>query len=364
MIFRQLLVCFGLLVIIPVVSAAADIPALYRQHCAVCHGENGDGQTRARYGLNPPPRDFTTSQAWDVLTTERLRTSIRYGRPGTAMVSWDKKLTTEQINGLADFIRGRFMHRPTAADAGEGARLYKKHCSACHGDKGSGAQWTRFSLNPAPRDFTAAAARDELSRERMLTSVTHGRPGTAMMSFRKRLTQEQIATVVDYIRHDFMRVGVQADSEGAAVPEYPPTAVARADMTLAFPHGLVGDIQRGREFYLHNCFTCHGTQGRGDGPRSGFINPRPRNFVSTESRQTLNRPALFRAISRGKPGTVMPAWATVLDNQKIADVAEFVFQTFIMGQTSNPDHVVKPQPRGDTRAGVGVSPAQKKKDRS
>ena len=361
MIFRQLLCCIGLMITLPVVFAAQDIPALYQQHCAVCHGEKGDGQTRARYGLNPPPRDFTAFQAWDVLTPERLRTSIRYGRPGTAMVSWEKKLTAEQIDGLANFIRTRFMRQPSAADVGEGARLYKKHCSACHGDKGSGAQWTRFSLNPAPRDFTAAAARDELSRERMLTSVTHGRPGTAMMSFSKRLTPEQINTVVDYIRHDFMRVGVAADAADSAgsagVPKRSLADIVQADMTLAFPHDLVGDIARGREFYMHNCFTCHGTQGRGDGPRSGFINPRPRNFIAAESRRTLNRPALFRAIARGKQGTVMPAWATVLDNQQIADVAEFVFQTFIMGL--NPDQIqTAPATSAD------VVPALKKKDQS
>jgi mono/diheme cytochrome c family protein len=43
----------------------------------------------------------------------------------------------------------------------------------------------------------------------------------------------------------------------------------------------------------------------------------------------LNRPALFDAISTGKRGTVMPAWKTVLDEQQIANVAEFVFEAFV-----------------------------------
>jgi len=325
MIFRRLVFCFGLMVVVPVVMATETISTLYQQHCAVCHGEKGDGQSRARYGLNPPPRDFTAARAWDELTPERMRTSIRYGRPGTGMVAWEKQLSTDQIDGLVAYIRDNFMHKPVASS--DGVRLYKKHCAACHGDKGSGAQWTQYSLNPAPRDFTAAAARKELSRERMINSVTHGRPGTAMMSFSKRLSDKQIATIVDYIRDSFMRLDTAADPMAVA----PRTLMVAppADMTLAFPHGLMGDIQRGRQFYMNNCFTCHGRQGLGDGPRSGFIHPRPRNFVAAESRRTLNRPALFRAIARGKQGTVMPAWATVLDNQQIADVAEFVFQTFI-----------------------------------
>jgi len=334
MIFRLLAFCVVWLLAWPAVSLGQTIPELYLEHCAVCHGENGDGQSRARYGLNPPPRDFTSPRAWEDLTVERMRTSIRYGRPGTAMVAWDKKLTAEQISGLADYIRQRFMQKPAVGSMADGVRLYKKHCGACHGDRGNGAQWTQHSLNPPPRDFTAAASRAELTRERMLTSVTHGRPGTAMMSFSNRLSAEQIAAVVDYVRSEFMQLGSAAAPAvaGAAVPRRTLADVPQADMSLAFPHGLVGNIDRGRQFYMNNCFSCHGTQGQGDGPRSSFINPRPRNFVAAESRRALNRPALFRAISRGKQGTVMPAWSTVLDNQQIADVAEFVLQAFILGQ--------------------------------
>jgi mono/diheme cytochrome c family protein len=43
----------------------------------------------------------------------------------------------------------------------------------------------------------------------------------------------------------------------------------------------------------------------------------------------LNRPVLFEAISNGRLGTNMPAWSKVLNNQEIANVAEFVFQNFI-----------------------------------
>jgi mono/diheme cytochrome c family protein len=353
MILRFLALCAFAL---PAVAAATQTPSiaeLYSENCAVCHGDHGDGKTRARYGLNPPPRDFTSARAREELTPERMRTSIRYGRPGTGMVAWGNKFSGEQIDGLVEYIRSQFMHPssaqaqtvtppqsvhpqghhqtpPSSAAARDGARLYKRHCAACHGDRGSGAQWTEYSLNPPPRDFTAPAAREELSRERMITSVTYGRPGTAMMSFKKRLTGEQIGLVVDYIRHDFMKIDT-AVTKQAKTKVVPP-----ADMSLAFPHNLVGNIERGREFYTHNCFTCHGLEGLGNGPRSGFITPRPRNFVAANSRRNLNRPRLFLAISRGKPGTVMPAWSTVLTDQQIADVAEYVFQTFILGKGTTP----------------------------
>ena len=81
---------------------------------------------------------------------------------------------------------------------------------------------------------------------------------------------------------------------------------------------------------MKNCFTCHGRKGDGRGPRAKFIFPKPRNFHSQESQTYLNRPALFTAITRGKPGTVMPAWGKVLEEQQIANIAEFVFQAFIL----------------------------------
>lgn len=100
-------------------------------------------------------------------------------------------------------------------------------------------------------------------------------------------------------------------------------------MSLPFPGGLRGDPRKGGDFYMENCHICHGREGDGQGPRSSFIRPPPRDFLSMESRRALNRPALYKAIAAGMRGTVMPAWRTVLSEQEIADVAEFVFQAYI-----------------------------------
>ena len=104
---------------------------------------------------------------------------------------------------------------------------------------------------------------------------------------------------------------------------------AVADLSLPMPLGLKGDTVKGGAFYMKNCFTCHGVQGDGNGPRAYFITPPPRNFLLGTSRQKLNRPVLFEAITNGRLGTNMPAWGKVLDNQEIANIAEFVFQNFI-----------------------------------
>jgi mono/diheme cytochrome c family protein len=111
----------------------------------------------------------------------------------------------------------------------------------------------------------------------------------------------------------------------AATPKMPDVS----DMSLPMPLGLKGDYAKGAAFFMRTCAQCHGASGDGNGPRAYFITPPPRNFLLATSRQRLNRPVLFEAVTNGRVGTNMPAWGKVLNNQEIADVAEFVFQNFI-----------------------------------
>lgn len=363
---------------------------LYQKFCAPCHGESGDGTGRAQRALNPPPRNFRDPAFHQELTRERMLHSVTHGRPGTAMVGWGARLTPEQIGTIVDYIRATFMVAalPTATPAAtppsvavppaapppaalphaatapavavtnkipagheHGQQIYVKNCGPCHGDNGNSAMWTKASLNPAPRDFTSLQTRAELTRERMIRSVTDGRPGTAMMSFTRRLSAPDIEAVVDYIRAAFMPplpAGTPAHGSSGAptgadgdphVPlaGHPPVTEAQlaqaqaktVDMAAPFPRELVGNAAAGGEFYRRNCYVCHGLNGDGEGPRAESLSPPPRNFIHPDARRTLNRPALFNAIQHGKPGTVMPAWGKVLDEQQIADVAEYVFQTFL-----------------------------------
>lgn len=241
----------------------------------------------------------------------------------------------------------------------DASKLYHKYCAPCHGDHGDGNSRAQTALDPPPRNFTTAKAREELSLERMVTSVTYGRPGTAMVGWKRRLSEDQIAAIVDYVRKTFMQAhddsaprapvakgddGGYGDSAMPANPHTPanphkmsmpaaPAAHAQpVDMSLPFPNGLKGDPRKGRAFFMHNCFTCHGKKGDGRGPRYKSIHPRPRNFHSADSRSRFNRPTLFHSISKGKTGSVMPAWEKVLTPQQIADVGEFVFEAFIQGK--------------------------------
>ena len=119
-----------------------DAATLYRENCAICHGDNGDGNTRAINGLRPPPRNFTTVEAALELTRERMIKSVTYGRPGTGMMAHKDRLSSKQIEALVDYIRSTFMLSPDSKNPVvaniRGAKIFTKNCAVCHGSaKGS-----------------------------------------------------------------------------------------------------------------------------------------------------------------------------------------------------------------------------------
>ncbi len=336
---------------------------IYHNYCSVCHGDKGDGKSHAESSMLPPPKDFTLQQTARGLTRERMIYSISKGLPGTAMVGWDKQLSKKEIEAVTDYIREIFMPAVGAGDVSRGKKLYTHTCSVCHGDDGRSAKWGSNLLSSRPRNFTTDESRQQLSRERMINSVTHGVKDSPMTAFSSQLSNDEIADVVDYIRSAFMRSdlasgisGTRAHGKSSTVdktknkskfsdmgvvnrrllPKNENTPqLQTADMNATLPSNLKGNIKTGHAMYLQNCVQCHGIKGDGEGPRAYFIFPRPRNFKRDNSRKRFNRPALYQSIAKGKLGTEMPAWDTVLTPQQIADISEYVFQSFIHVDSHN-----------------------------
>ncbi|MBF0180248.1 MAG: c-type cytochrome [Magnetococcales bacterium] len=328
----------ALMVCLPGMSAEAATPAtdLYRKHCAVCHGKSGDGRTTAGSGMQPPPGDFTAPGALVTLTRERMVRSIREGRKGTAMVAWQGVLSDEEILAVTEYIRDDLMLSSYDKDASPGRKIFAANCSVCHGDKGDVAVWARSGLAPAPRNFTTDLARKELTRERMVFSVTYGRAETAMPAWVGRLKTEEIEQVVDYIRHAFLFPGGAGESgrkpeaaHDGTQPHDHNSHFDTASMSAPMPKGLTGNVVWGKQFYDRHCADCHGETGDGKGRRSEFIYPKPRNFLHPASQHKFNRTHLFEVIAEGMRGTEMPAWNKVLTDQEIANLAEYVFKSFI-----------------------------------
>lgn len=312
---------------------------LYHNYCSVCHGDRGNGDSRAQRSLNPPPRDFTTASN---LGREHMIAVIRDGKPGTAMVGWGTQLSAPEIASLADYIRDTFIRVATDPRLIKGKALYAENCKSCHGERGQGAAPGTEGMKTPPRDFASPQARNELTRPRMIKAVRDGLAGSEMKGFKGKLAAADIEATVDYVRAALMVPdakisGTSAhggrEQDNAPKPTAPQAAAAtpsRADMSQPFPSKLKGNAAWGKKFYNANCATCHGVKGDGQGPRAYFINPKPVDFLSEQSRASLNRPTLYTIVFAGKLGTEMPAWRFVLSEQEIANVAEYVFQAFIL----------------------------------
>lgn len=77
-------------------------PALFKERCARCHGEDGRGQTVIGRMIDAP--DFTDETWWDEDKNERrFVRSITEGRD--AMPAFGKKLTRPEIRSLAAYIK-------------------------------------------------------------------------------------------------------------------------------------------------------------------------------------------------------------------------------------------------------------------
>lgn len=302
--------------------------AIYHNYCSVCHGDRGDGNSRAKNSLVPPPRDFTRAGE---LSRDTMLTIVTHGKPGTAMTAWKTQLDSNEIVAVVDYIRSTFMQISLDPKLQRGRTVFAQNCMVCHGDHGQGAP-SSLGLIP-PRDFTTPQARTELTRERMLNSVTNGRPNTAMAGFAGRLPASDIEAAVDYIRAALMlpatsRIsGTSANGRGGQL-------TSTDGMRQGFQNGLTGDPGKGAKTFMANCSTCHGVKGDGKGPRAYFINPKPRDFTDRSFRFAFNRPAIYTAVHDGRLGAEMPAWSKVLNDQEIADVSEYVFRRFAQAGNS------------------------------
>lgn len=181
-------------------SGRIAAPVLYHNYCSVCHGDSGDGNSRAKNSLVPPPTNFTDPKLQGKLTREYIAAIVKHGKPGTAMVGWKTQLNDTEIAALANHVRATFVDHAGDASLRRGRALYGHYCVNCHGVTGTGVATSGAASNPPPRDLTSEASRRELARERLVAAVAVGRKGTAMAGFAGQLSAADIEAVADYVQ--------------------------------------------------------------------------------------------------------------------------------------------------------------------
>jgi len=183
--------------------AAPDGKALYEENCSACHHFRGQG------GIGLPLSTEILSQVSD----DYIAKTIRHGRPGRIMPSFPK-LSSAQVTAVVRYVRswtGKpgpvFETAKIRGDAKKGNALYQKHCVRCHGKDGSGegvgtgvtlSRERSFMVMPAALNNSGfqKSASDAMIRDIILI----GRKSSNMPSFRGKLSGQEVAHVIAYLR--------------------------------------------------------------------------------------------------------------------------------------------------------------------
>ena len=81
-----------------------------------------------------------------------------------------------------------------AGPAPDGGDLFKQKCAMCHGADGKG-----YASLKTP-DFTDPKVQASLTDKEIVETIKNGRKGTAMPAFADKLSDDQVHSLVTYIR--------------------------------------------------------------------------------------------------------------------------------------------------------------------
>ena len=205
-----------------------------------------------------------------------------------------------------------------------GADLYARYCIYCHGTHGDGTGENAPYLDPKPRDFVKGTFKCRSTPSGSLPldadlydSISRGFHATGMPSW-KALTKQQRADLVAYVKTFSSRFMEEPPVAAVAIPPEPPDSMDSA--------------KRGAElFESMNCWSCHGKQGRGDGPSAITLTDskgypiRPFDLTSgTRFKCGSSDRDMFRDLITGLDGTPMPSFADALTPDQIWDVVHFI----------------------------------------
>ena len=167
-----------------------------------------------------------------------------------------------------------------------GRKLFQELCSGCHGVKGDAFGLAKPFLRPPAEDLTSVNPTPSY-----VFKVLHlGIPGSAMPHFRQ-YPEEDLWALAFYVGKLYK----------------PPT----------LPAGVVKSpeiIARGKQLYQSICITCHGPEGKGNGPAGAALKPAPASFADLRPSPLRT----YQVLGEGVPGTAMVAYLNLSQDDRWA----------------------------------------------
>jgi len=103
--------------------------------------------------------------------------------------------------------------------------------------------------------------------------------------------------------------------------------------SIAWPPGVDAkpELPLGQRIFLQRCQTCHGPDGRGNGPAAPSMSPRPRDFTSGQFKYVSTPPGvpaadadLIRTVRDGLQASAMPYFGDLLSEEEVRAVVAFL----------------------------------------
>ena len=218
-----------------------------------------------------------------------------------------------------------------------GKTVYLKFCVHCHGPKGKGDGDATHYLSPLPRDLSSGIFKFHSTQnnalpvdEDLARTIRQGIPGTAMPPWGQVLNDQEIHSLVEYIKTFSGRFGRE-------IPDY------RIRVGMELPTDPLS-VNQGKELYRQmRCGRCHGKAGERSGPLDASLDD---IWGHTSYVYDLRRPelykagsssrALYRTLVAGMDGTPMNAYDYLTEDERW-HLVHYLLSKFLPG-SAKPTH--------------------------
>lgn len=199
-----------------------------------------------------------------------------------------------------------------------GKRIYERFCVACHQKNGEGQRLGAPALKKGLPNSSYITI-DKPATE-CIDILLHGVKGTPMRAYQYVLNNQELASVITYIRNAWgNNVGDLVSSEDILLRranENPLFEKKPVFSTRKIP--LTALMIEGKKVYRTFCARCHQLDGRGQAPYG------PRLIGSYVAKNNELIPFKINLLLKGAAGTRMRSYANQLTDYELASVATYI----------------------------------------